>query len=132
MPDLSVIGFDADDTLWHHERFFELTTARFAELVSFTVTASPRRTAAASSRVMDRPSSVIACAKAASRPPAISMREMRGCSSCRTNTASPPRFDADVETEVRSQLRHVKEGTSQCDIEYARVLETVKRKRGLG
>lgn len=40
--------------------------------------------------------------------------------------------DADVETEVRSQLRHVKEGTSQWDIEYARVLETVKRKRGLG
>ena len=33
MPDLSVIGFDADDTLWHHERFFELTTARFEELL---------------------------------------------------------------------------------------------------
>ena len=33
MPDLAVIGFDADDTLWHHERFFELTTARFEELL---------------------------------------------------------------------------------------------------
>ena len=29
------------------------------------------------------------------------------------------------------QLRHVKEGTAQWDIEYARVLEGVKRKRGL-
>jgi hypothetical protein len=39
--------------------------------------------------------------------------------------------DADLEAEVRAQLRHVKEGTSQWDIEYARVLEVVKRKRGL-
>lgn len=39
--------------------------------------------------------------------------------------------DTDVDTEVRAQLRHVKEGTAQWDIEYARVLETVKRKRGL-
>jgi hypothetical protein len=39
--------------------------------------------------------------------------------------------DADLEAEVRAQLRHVKEGTSQWDIEYARVLELVKRKRGL-
>jgi hypothetical protein len=39
--------------------------------------------------------------------------------------------EGDVDTEVRGQLRHVKEGTSQWDIEYARVLETVKRKRGL-
>src|SRR5690606_732457 len=31
--ELSVIGFDADDTLWHHERYFELTTARFVELL---------------------------------------------------------------------------------------------------
>ena len=29
-------------------------------------------------------------------------------------------------------IKHVKEGTSQWDIEYARVLETVKRRRGLG
>ncbi|MBI4922117.1 MAG: HAD hydrolase-like protein [Devosia nanyangense] len=33
MPELSAIGFDADDTLWHHERFFQLTTARFVELL---------------------------------------------------------------------------------------------------
>lgn len=33
MPELTVIGFDADDTLWHHERYFELTTARFLELL---------------------------------------------------------------------------------------------------
>ena len=30
---LSTIGFDADDTLWHNERFFQLTQARFAELM---------------------------------------------------------------------------------------------------
>jgi putative hydrolase of the HAD superfamily len=30
---LTTIGFDADDTLWHHERFFQLTTARFIELL---------------------------------------------------------------------------------------------------
>lgn len=39
--------------------------------------------------------------------------------------------DAELETEVRAQLRHLKEGTSQWDIEHARVLEQVKRKRGL-
>lgn len=31
---LTVIGFDADDTLWHNERFFQLTQARFAELMA--------------------------------------------------------------------------------------------------
>lgn len=31
-PDL--IGLDADDTLWHNERFFHLTQARFAELLA--------------------------------------------------------------------------------------------------
>lgn len=39
--------------------------------------------------------------------------------------------DADLDAEVRGQLRHLKEGTSQWDIEHARVLEQVKRKRGL-
>jgi len=39
--------------------------------------------------------------------------------------------DSELEAEVRGQLRHVKEGTSQWDIEYARVLEATKRKRGL-
>jgi putative hydrolase of the HAD superfamily len=30
---LTAIGFDADDTLWEHERYFQLTQARFAELL---------------------------------------------------------------------------------------------------
>ncbi|WP_238365025.1 HAD family hydrolase [Mesobacterium pallidum] len=34
MQALTTIGFDADDTLWHNERFFKLTQARFAELLS--------------------------------------------------------------------------------------------------
>ena len=33
MPELTAIGFDADDTLWHHERFFQLTQQKFAELL---------------------------------------------------------------------------------------------------
>jgi putative hydrolase of the HAD superfamily len=33
VPELTAIGFDADDTLWHHERFFKLTEARFVELL---------------------------------------------------------------------------------------------------
>lgn len=33
-PRLSCIGFDADDTLWHNERFFRLTQDRFAALLS--------------------------------------------------------------------------------------------------
>jgi hypothetical protein len=40
--------------------------------------------------------------------------------------------DAELESEVRGQLKHLKEGTSQWDIEYSRVLEAVRRKRGLG
>ncbi|KUF09224.1 HAD family hydrolase [Pseudoponticoccus marisrubri] len=31
---LRTIAFDADDTLWHNERFFSLTQARFAELLA--------------------------------------------------------------------------------------------------
>jgi len=31
---LTTIGFDADDTLWHNERFFQLTQARFRELLA--------------------------------------------------------------------------------------------------
>ena len=30
---LTTIGLDADDTLWHNERFFHLTQTRFAELL---------------------------------------------------------------------------------------------------
>ena len=31
---LQTIGFDADDTLWHNERFFHLTQERFADLLA--------------------------------------------------------------------------------------------------
>ena len=31
---ITTIGFDADDTLWHNERFFQLTQERFAELLA--------------------------------------------------------------------------------------------------
>lgn len=37
----------------------------------------------------------------------------------------------DLDAEVRAQLRHVQEGSRVWDIEYARVLEQVKRRRGL-
>lgn len=33
MTTITTIGFDADDTLWHTERFFQLSQARFAELL---------------------------------------------------------------------------------------------------
>lgn len=39
--------------------------------------------------------------------------------------------DTELDSEVRAQIKHVKEGTSLWDIEYARALETVKRRRGL-
>jgi len=31
---ITTIGLDADDTLWHNERFFHMTQARFAELLA--------------------------------------------------------------------------------------------------
>jgi len=34
MAGLSVIAFDADDTLWHNERFFRLSQQRFQELLA--------------------------------------------------------------------------------------------------
>ena len=34
MAHITTIGFDADDTLWHNERFFKLTQARFADLLA--------------------------------------------------------------------------------------------------
>lgn len=34
MRHLTTIGFDADDTLWHNERYFALTQDRFADLLS--------------------------------------------------------------------------------------------------
>lgn len=39
--------------------------------------------------------------------------------------------DTELDAEVRRQIRHVKEGTAQWDIEYTRVLEATRRKRGL-
>lgn len=32
-PKLTTVAFDADDTLWHNERFFQMTQAHFAELL---------------------------------------------------------------------------------------------------
>lgn len=34
MAELTTIGFDADDTLWHNEQFFQLSQARFAEMLA--------------------------------------------------------------------------------------------------
>ena len=34
MPNLTTIGFDADDTLWHHEKYFVATKQRFVELLA--------------------------------------------------------------------------------------------------
>jgi putative hydrolase of the HAD superfamily len=31
---ITTLGFDADDTLWHNERFFQLTEQRFTELLN--------------------------------------------------------------------------------------------------
>jgi hypothetical protein len=39
--------------------------------------------------------------------------------------------DASLDTEVRAQLRHLKEGSRDWEIEYARVLEQVRRRKGL-
>jgi hypothetical protein len=37
-----------------------------------------------------------------------------------------------LDGEVRAQMKHLTEGTRTWDIEYARILEQVKKKRGLG
>ena len=39
--------------------------------------------------------------------------------------------DETLDAEVRLQLKHVQEGTRTWDIEYARMMEVTKRKRGL-
>ncbi len=39
--------------------------------------------------------------------------------------------DSAIDGEVRAQLRHVREGTREWEVEYARVLEQVKRRKGL-
>ncbi|WP_432817192.1 HAD family hydrolase [Sulfitobacter sp. JB4-11] len=38
---LTTIGFDADDTLWHNERFFSMTQAHFADLLSDHADSTP-------------------------------------------------------------------------------------------
>src|ERR1700733_16332112 len=39
--------------------------------------------------------------------------------------------DSELDSEARAQLKHLTEGTRTWDIEYGRVLEQVKKKRGL-
>ena len=39
--------------------------------------------------------------------------------------------DASLDGDVRAQLKHVREGTREWEIEYAKVLERVKRRKGL-
>jgi hypothetical protein len=39
--------------------------------------------------------------------------------------------DSTLDAEVRVQLRHLREGTRDWEVEYARVLEQVKRRKGL-
>jgi hypothetical protein len=39
--------------------------------------------------------------------------------------------DDKLDGEVRSQLKHIKEGSREWDIEYSRMVEIIKRKRGL-
>lgn len=40
--------------------------------------------------------------------------------------------DEEVEREVRGKLRHVEEGTRTWEVEYARMMEEIKRRKGLG
>ena len=39
--------------------------------------------------------------------------------------------DTAIDAEVRGQLRHLKEGTREWEVEYSRVLEQVKRRKGV-
>jgi hypothetical protein len=39
--------------------------------------------------------------------------------------------DATLDVEVRAQLRHLREGTRDWEVEYSRVLETMRRRKGL-
>lgn len=43
--ELSVVGFDADDTLWHNEKYFQLSENNFADLLSEYSTRSNVRSA---------------------------------------------------------------------------------------
>jgi uncharacterized protein len=39
--------------------------------------------------------------------------------------------DSDLDREVRSKIKNLQEGTTDFDVEYARVMEQIKDKRGL-
>jgi hypothetical protein len=39
--------------------------------------------------------------------------------------------DSALDSDVRAQLKHLREGTREWEVEYARVLEQVKRRKGL-
>ena len=39
--------------------------------------------------------------------------------------------DATVDAEVRAQLRHLREGTRDWEVEYARIVDQVRRRKGL-
>jgi hypothetical protein len=39
--------------------------------------------------------------------------------------------DDELDKEIRAQLKHVKEGSRDWDVEYGRMTEVIKRKRGL-
>lgn len=39
--------------------------------------------------------------------------------------------DAELERQVRSQIKNLEEGTATFEVEYAKVMEQMKRKRGL-
>ncbi len=39
--------------------------------------------------------------------------------------------DSALDSDVRAQLKHIREGTREWEVEYARVLEQVKRRKGL-
>jgi len=40
-------------------------------------------------------------------------------------------IDDDVQAEVRSQLKHVKEGSALWEVEYQRMLDDIRRRKGL-
>jgi len=40
--------------------------------------------------------------------------------------------DEELEREVRGKLKHVEEGTRMWEVEYARMMEDIRRRKGLG
>ena len=40
--------------------------------------------------------------------------------------------DEELEKEVRGKLKHVEEGTRTWEVEYARIMEDIRRRKGLG